>query len=212
MTIADNTLDKLCQTVKERLSIKRYEHTLGVMRAALKLSEYCLPDDKSELCVAALLHDITKEYPTELHHSIIKDYGISVTESDLIGDAVLHSITAPSIILRDFPEYATDKVISAVKNHTVGAPDMSLFDEIIFVADFIEDGRTYPSCIKVRESLYDALTKAKDREECICLLHDAVIESIDLTIMSIIRDGRYLNERAVQTRNAFLGRKPISLN
>ena len=212
MTVNENMIDELRARVKERLSERRYEHTLGVERAALKIASYCFSGDMNELRAAALLHDISKEYPIDEQLRLIREFDIPISDSDLVGESVLHSITAGAVIKRDFPQFATENILSAVKNHTVGSPDMSIFDEIIFISDFIEDGRKYSSCIKVRESLLSSLEASRDREECIARLHDATIESLDLTIMSIIKDGRYLNERAVTTRNAFIGRKPTALN
>ena len=85
---------------------------------------------------------------------------------------------------------------------------MSVFDEIIFVADYIEDGRTFKSCIEVREKLYGELSRSLSQEEAIFCLHRAVISASDYTIHQIVDSGRYLNLRTVATRNAFVGRMP----
>ena len=54
--------DKLYKAVASRLSEKRYMHTLGVEKAAIRLSERLMPEcDAEEMRAAALLHDITKE-------------------------------------------------------------------------------------------------------------------------------------------------------
>ena len=39
------------------------------------------------------------------------------------------------------PEFAHPAVMQAVYRHTTGTPDMTLMDEIIFVADYIEPNR-----------------------------------------------------------------------
>ena len=52
--------DKVKADMKERLSARRYTHTLGVAEAAVKLAYmYGIDIDKAE--TAALLHDAEKE-------------------------------------------------------------------------------------------------------------------------------------------------------
>ena len=59
--ITDNDILDLIPQVQNSLSAERFSHTLGVMRAAELLGEYCLPGRTCELKAAALLHDIAKE-------------------------------------------------------------------------------------------------------------------------------------------------------
>ena len=142
----------------------------------------------------------------------MKSYRGTITESDFLASSVYHSLTAPYVIKKDFPEFAVPDILSAVRNHTTGSPDMSVFDEIIFIADYVEEGRTYPACIEVRERLFNFILRSQDAEECISFLHDAAIASLDNTIVSLIKRGDFLHEKTVMTRNAFLGRKPLALN
>ena len=200
-----NALEELSVAVENRLSEKRYAHTVGVASAAEKIGMYCLPEALSELSAAALLHDISKEIEDAAQMEILRLIG-GLSNSDLMSSAAHHAFTAPYVIKRDFPGFATENILSAVFNHTTGSPDMPLFDEIIFISDYVEEGRKYKSCIEVREELYSALSEAKDREECIMALHKATVRALDRTIISIIESGRILNERTVHTRNAFLSR------
>ena len=210
MNFTEELLCLLRNQVKERLSEKRYLHTLGVERAALRIGEKCLPEALGELRVAALLHDISKELTTERQLDILSKLP-DVTEDDILSEGVHHSLSAPYVALQEFPEYATDNVLSALKNHTTGAPDMSVFDEIIFLSDFVEDTRKYQACINAREKLFNLLDLAKDGEECLEILHLSVIETLDFTIKYLIDKQMYLNGRTVATRNAFLGRYPKAL-
>jgi HD superfamily phosphohydrolase YqeK len=128
-----------------------------------------------------------------------------------MSEPVFHSFTAPVVIKSEFAAFATDNVLSAVFYHTTGAPDMSLFDEIIFVADYIEQGRKYEHCKLVRKTLYDAFSASKDREECVMHLHNATIMALEHTIINLINNKKVLNERTVASRNAFLARVPAPL-
>ena len=208
----DTKLYDLENRVKNKLTEHRYIHTLRVRDAALKIADFCYAGDKSEIAVAAMLHDISKEYSVAEQFDMMRSLKINLTDTDLMSEPVFHSFTAPIVIKNEFADFATPNVISAVFSHTTGSPDMSLFDEIIFVADYIEDGRKYEHCKLVRKILYDAFASSKDREECIMHLHNATIMALDHTIINLINNKKVLNERTVASRNAFLARVPMPLS
>ena len=202
----ENDIVSLREKVKERLSEKRYIHTLGVEDMAVKLGVKCLPDRIGELRVAALLHDISKEYSEAEHFELINQHNICLTESDVSTPAIWHSITAPIVIERDFSEYATPSVLSAVRNHTVGDPDMSVFDEIIFLADYIEEGRRYISCKEVREEFFRLASSTDNTMENIYALHKATLSSLDNTIKFFVSKNEPFHERTESTRVAILAK------
>jgi predicted HD superfamily hydrolase involved in NAD metabolism len=211
MKFSNESLQELEKAVSERISADRFEHTLGVVKAALYIAKFVPIEDTSELHAAALLHDLTKELSPLEATNILRGLQ-DVSESDMVCSVVHHSLTAPEVIKRDFPEFATENILSAVKNHTTGAPDMSLFDEIIFISDYVEINRRYEKCVFLREKLYGFLRVSNDAEEAIFHLHDATVECLDNTIRHVITKMGYLHERTVETRNAFLGRRPNPLN
>ena len=211
MMFSNDALLELEKNVSCRMGSGRFEHTMGVVDSALFIADFIPELDKSELRAAALLHDVTKELPKTESLAII-NASTDACESDIVCAPMHHSFTAPYVIRRDFPEYSTDNVLSAVKNHTTGAPDMSLFDEVIFISDYIEAGRSFFECVSLREWLYDSLRASRDCEEAKFHLHDAVIKCLDNTIRHIVGKGAYLHERTVSTRNAFLGRRPKPLD
>lgn len=203
MRFSDNQIDFLREKIADRLSEKRFSHTLGVLRAAERIGKSFMKIDVSELSAAALLHDVTKELCFEEQLALFFDVGITLSDSDIKSPLILHSLSAPFVVKRDFPEFATDNVLSAVKNHTTGAPGMSLFDEIILISDYIEDSRTYESCVAVRDALYSALAACRTESECEIALHKSVYESLVFTEMDVIKRGRFLNERSVSTKAYF---------
>lgn len=188
------TEGELKEKVKARLSSARFLHTEGVVRAAKRLSAVLLPGEEKEITVAAYLHDIAKELEIRELISLAKK-SVGLTEDDLASPEVLHAFAAPALILRDFPQLATPQVLSAVLKHTTGDREMSIFDEIIFISDYIEDGRTYPSCISVREELWNNLSLAKTAEEKEKALHNATLSAINATIESLNKRCRAVNER-----------------
>ncbi len=205
IVFSDYTLSKLRKDVCERISEKRFFHTLGVESAASYIADFCLPVCKSELRAAALLHDIAKEYSNEEIVSFIEKDGIALTHEDLSSPKVLHSYAAPYIIKRDFPEFASANILSACKNHTLGDPKMSVFDEIIFLSDFVEEGREYISCKTVREYLYSSLKSSLPTEN-LTVLHRAVLLSIEYTEASLSERFLNINSKMLLTKNAFISK------
>ena len=205
MIYCKEEFESLKDDIKAALSEKRYLHTLAVVDAACKLSKMCLPDKKSEIQVAALLHDITKELSHSEQCAILSEAGVVLDDEDSESLGVIHSFTAPIFIKNHFSKFATENVISAVRYHTLGAPEMSVFDEIIFLADFIEDTRTYDSSIKLRNFVWSNMQN-DDFASNIKVLHSACVKAIDYTIINLIENKKTINSKNILTRNALLSK------
>ncbi len=204
MSFSEHQLERLRAAVEARLGEKRFRHTLGVEQAAMLLGEYLCPERVPELRAAALLHDITKELTPAEQLEILAAENISDPD-DLASAPVHHSLTAPSVIKREFPEFATEDVLSAVRNHTTGASPMSVFDEIIFISDYIEDGRVYEGCRSVRRELLDGLYREEKLPARLTLLHRAVLSALNNTAEGILARGLHLHGRTNGARNYVLG-------
>lgn len=202
MMFSEEKINSLRTAVSECMSKKRFLHTLGVEKTAVILARNFEEIDISEISVAAILHDISKEYSEAEQCSLAKSLSTGIRDGDLVF-AVLHSITAPIIIKRDFPDFATKNVLSAVYNHTVGSPSMSIFDEIVFISDYIEPGRTYATCIDVRDALNADIIAAHSREDRLLALHKATLAALDNTIKAITSFGGILHSTTLETRDAF---------
>ena len=196
MSFDEKTISELSGRVKARLSEKRFKHTLGVEFAAIRLGELILPDQINELRCAALLHDIAKEYTTDKLIDLIQNNGYVLSDEDMKCVSVLHSFAAPIIIKRDFPEFATVKILSATEKHTTGDDGMSVFDEIIFLSDYIEDGREYDDCIEVRNYFYSNVIEGEylNNER---ILHVSSLLSIEKTVSKLKETKRPINARTL---------------
>lgn len=206
MKFSDSKIDMLRRTVGERLSEKRFHHTLGVEKMALHIGAKIMPERLSELSVAALLHDISKEYSEAEQLKVVKKHNIVMTYEDLSSPQLWHSMTAAYVILDEFSEFATEDVLSSVTNHTTGSPDMSDFDSIILLSDYIEQGRKYERCVTLRESFISELDSAKDRNEAIMALNRAVFTSLENNINEFISRGVAYHSKTKATRDAFLSK------
>ena len=194
----------LREKIREYMSEKRYQHTLGVELSARQIAEYCLPERIDEIAIAALLHDIAKEQPKHLQYDYALMSGFAVTDDDLDTLPALHSFAAPYFIKRDFPELVTDDILSATFNHTVGSPKISIFDEIVFVADYIEENREYQHCRQMREFLLNSLSFDKTDSDNINALHRAFVRIVEFTITYLSDRNMNVNQRTILTKNAFI--------
>jgi predicted HD superfamily hydrolase involved in NAD metabolism len=200
MIFEESSLAKLREAMKMRLSEKRYKHTLGVEDMARYLGSIIIPKRVDELCAAALLHDIAKELSYEELLDLLKSGEALYSEEDLKTKPALHSIAAIPVIKRDFTEYATKDILSAVENHTLGNEGMSVFDEIIYISDYAEAGRTYPTCQSVRKYLLDNISHEKALSDNLKALHIALLSSIESTIDSLARRNEEINKRTFSTK------------
>ena len=70
----------------------------------------------------------------------------------------LHALTGSLVAEQIFGE--TDAVITAIRYHTTGRPDMSLLEKIIYIADYIEANRNFPGVEEMRKAAFEDLDVA----------------------------------------------------
>ena len=123
--------------LKENLSSKRFNHSLGCADTAQKLAKlYNLDEKKAYL--AGLVHDCAKNFDNDLLLKIInEDIKEGFEVSELKNPKTFHAIVGAYLIQKKF-EIDDPMIISGVRNHTIGCVNMNLFDKIIFLADKIE--------------------------------------------------------------------------
>lgn len=204
MNITEEMLSRLRLEVRERLTEKRYSHTLAVEKEAERLGRIYLPDSICELRSAALLHDITKIFSLEKQLQYCEKFGIMVRKGDLLSPKIFHAKTASELVKRDFPEFATENVINGIRWHTTGRRGMSTFEALVYLADFIEETRTFGDCVKLREYFYSRISEDTGNKEEI--LNLTMILSFDLTIESLISEGVPIDTDTVGARNYFIER------
>lgn len=134
---------------RERLSQGRYVHVTGVADTAEDLAlRHGLPQRETRL--AALLHDLAREYsPGELLEAA-RSYGIEPDDFAMNRPMLLHGPVAAEVA-RDDLGVEDPQVLQAVRVHTTGAPEIGRVAVAVYVADKIEPGRDYPSVERMRE-------------------------------------------------------------
>ncbi len=155
--IKDVILSDLLLELKDKP--KRLEHVLGVRDTALTFGKkFNLNLDILE--TAALLHDITKYYTLEQNKEIINRY---FEETERIyksyNENILHAFSA-YVLAKEKYNITDGEILNSILNHTIGRADMSMYEKVIFISDYIEPNRTYESCVNVREIAKTSLDKA----------------------------------------------------
>lgn len=125
--------------LKKELDEDRYQHTLGVMFTASALA-MCHGEDIRKAEIAGLLHDCAKCIPNEKKLKLCNEYGIEVTRTELKAQYLLHSKLGAYLAKVQYGIEDED-ILSAIRWHTTGRPNMSQLEKIIFIADYIEPAR-----------------------------------------------------------------------
>ncbi len=204
MSFSEEQIASLRQRVQEGMSDFRFVHTAEVEKMAVRLGKLYAPEKLSSLRAAALLHDITKEKTPSEHKEILERHGVKLSELDMLSPKTLHARTAELVIKDDYKDYATEEVLCAVRRHTTGSEDMTLFDELIYLADYIDMSRKFSDCIKLREYFFGFDLESATEEEKFIHLHKTLLMSFDMTLCSLAQEGSVISVETVKARNELL--------
>lgn len=153
---------KYKEWLKENLSEERYEHSIGTAECARELAErFGLDEEKAYFC--GLIHDCAKCLQNDDLKSMICNCN-DLCEGELSNPKTFHA-PAGAIIAKNELGVCDEEVLSATRWHTLGKPDMSDFEKIIFIADKVEK-RTRP--LEQRKSIEEALEKGLDEALLVC--------------------------------------------
>ena len=140
--------EQLMQQVQMQMSEKRFRHVLGVEEMAIALAKKygCCPNKAS---IAALAHDYAKERSDDAFIYMIEKLHMDV---DLLNwdNAIWHGIVGAEFVRQELGIEEED-ILQAIRLHTTGAAQMSLLDQIIYVADYIEPNRAFPGVEEARK-------------------------------------------------------------
>jgi predicted HD superfamily hydrolase involved in NAD metabolism len=141
---------KFASHVRAHIAQKhRYEHTVRVARCADVLAQrHGLDASKARL--AGMLHDLARLYSGSRLISECELRAMPISAFERANPVVLHARLGALIAREAFGIHDPD-VLSAIEKHTVGAPDMSPLDCVLYLADGLEPGRQYAE----RAALWD---------------------------------------------------------
>lgn len=181
--------EKILDRLAKELSPRRLEHSRGVSSAAASLAAR-YGADVAKARLAGLLHDCARGMPNNLLLQAAAASGIVVNSVEQREPVLLHAPVGVVIAGRDYG-VEDPEVLSAIRWHTTGGPVMSLLDEIVFLADYIEPGRSFPGVGHLRE-----LAAAS--------LPEALLAAYDQTLRHLLAEGGLIHPATVEGRNALL--------
>ena len=201
--ITSTQIEKLRENVSSILSEKRMKHVLAVENMAFRIGLLFYPNDCETLNLlraAALLHDVTKELTDEEQLAILAEHSVRPLPEDLASMPTIHALTGALIIPERFPGFADERLIDAVRYHTTGREGMSLIEKIIFLADYIDETRTYPSCVALREEFFGADLVNMSYDERVKHLDRAALASIENTLSYLESKERCIHPLTLAAR------------
>lgn len=137
---------------------------------------------------AGLMHDLAKYFPPEQLLQWAHTYQLPI---DPIDEANPHLLHAPvsALVAQETFNVSEPEILSAISNHTLGQPEMSLLSCVVFLADSLEPGRgDRPKITAAREMSQHNL-------------YHAVALVCDLTLKHLVKTQRLIHPRMVLTRN-----------
>lgn len=201
--LSEGQITTLRHAISARMSGKRLSHTLGVEKEILRLGALFLPKDLLRLRAAALLHDITKELTVAQQQALCTQNGVILSEEALLSPKTLHALTAVFVIRTEFCDFADPVILDAIRNHTTGAPHMSLFAKLLYLADYVEETRTYPDCVALRRAFWEPIAEMAE-EQRLLHLDRVLLLSFDMTIKALIKEGSVIAPATIYTRNSLI--------
>ena len=184
-------LEKIKLDLKNRLSDYRYGHSVRVAEEAKKLASYYKINENNAY-LAGLLHDIAKEFSIIENKNWITKYHLS---EDLLNDKNLKTCHAEigAVVAKELYG-VSDDISQTIKYHTIGNVNMTMLDKIVFIADKIESGKSYPGIDEERILAYQDIDEAL----ILCLQNNK---------KKVESEKRLFNEDSDKVLNYFLSKR-----
>ena len=115
---------------------KRYQHTLGVAATASCMAMR-FQTDPYKAYLAGLLHDNAKCISNDKKLSVCAKNKLSVNAAEEKNPDLLHAKVG-SFLAKDKYKISDEQILSAILWHTTGKPEMTVLEQIIYIADYIE--------------------------------------------------------------------------
>ncbi len=139
------------KVLQERLTPKRYHHSLCVADEAVRLAKK-YDGDADKAYLAGLLHDITKNATEQEHLHIFKEFGIMLNDIEKNAEKLWHAISG-SAYIKHILGIDDNEIIAAVRYHTTAREGMSQLEKILYLADFTSADRDYDDIDIMRQKV-----------------------------------------------------------
>lgn len=130
----------LRKAIKPTMNKKRHEHSIGVEFTSTCLAMKYDATLMNKARIAGILHDCGKCMKDDEALQYCYDNNIPVNDYEAENPFMLHGKTGAHLAEHKYGIKDLD-ILSAIRYHTVGVPNMTLLEKIVFTADYIEPGR-----------------------------------------------------------------------
>lgn len=160
-------LEEIRKELIEKLTEKRYTHSLNVMEKCEELAKIYKEDiEKAKL--VGLAHDIAKEMSIEEMFEYVKNNNIEIDEIEKANPKLLHAKIGADICKKEYN--FSEEMAKAIEAHTTGKPNMSKLAKILYISDAISKERTGGYVAKARK------LATKDLDKTMVYLLETFIE------------------------------------
>ena len=182
--------------LQARLSPARFAHSLAVVETALVMGETLGQTQQTQglnrekIWLAALLHDYAKDLPDDELLTLAEENKLITCKAEVVQPDLLHGPVGAFLCRRDL-QLEDQEVLRAIHYHTTGYENMTLLDQIVFLADLVEPGRNYAGVDELRKICEDNLDTA-------------LLCAFDGTLQYVLRRKMLIHPLTVMARNSHL--------
>jgi predicted HD superfamily hydrolase involved in NAD metabolism len=171
------------------LDPERFKHCLRAEKIALALARK-FRVNQAQVSFAALLHDCSRRYSRRELLKKARALGLKIDPIRKLEPKLFHAEISASLARKEFG-IKSPAVLRAIAGHTTGNPKMTKLEKIIYLADHVEQKRTFPGVNELRRLAFQDLDQA-------------VFEASSATISYLLAKKLPIYPPTVETRNAFL--------
>lgn len=175
--------------LKQKLSRKRYDHSVAVAKTARALAkEY--GHDQENAFLAGLLHDYAREIPPLKLLELAKNLGLKGDGVMNAAPVLWHGPIGALLVERELG-INQPTILEAIRYHTTGAPNIGEIAKAVFLADLIEPGRKYSE-------------RKMIEKEAFSNLNEGIFIAYELLMGYHIEKGALIHPLTLEARNELL--------
>ncbi|MGL5722161.1 MAG: bis(5'-nucleosyl)-tetraphosphatase (symmetrical) YqeK [Brevinema sp.] len=167
------------------LSPQRFAHVEGVHKKALKFAEMfgLSPEETLRLETAVWFHDFVKGLSSAEQLNLATELHIPMPKDAAQAAAITYHCVIDAWIIPNIFKVSDHSLENAVRHHTTGHHSLDLVGQLLFLADYCEDGREYDS-----SHVEELLPKR---------LNDALLTVVSEKLIQVLKKGSYLHPEGI---------------
>ncbi|WP_426777713.1 bis(5'-nucleosyl)-tetraphosphatase (symmetrical) YqeK [Lusitaniella coriacea] len=179
--------DRVLDWLKDNVPPPRLQHILGVEQMSGDLARhYHLDEEKARW--AGLMHDLAKCFKPERLLQMAREEGVEIDPVCENTPHLLHADVSAIVAQHQFG-MNDPAILEAIRNHTLGRPQMSDLSCVVFISDALEPSRG-------ESAELEALRRMSWEN-----LYQSVAQTSDYSIRHLLDTRRVIHPRTILTRN-----------